>query len=804
MLLFFQLKWASRVARDSDLNLRDSTGIFVEEFRNTSPLKSRLIHILDGLNYSMKLRFFLFAFLVAASLNAQPITRPTAFDKDSLPMAAEMIRIANALLPKYAEAATYEDIDKKFRLELVAQAYDASLKSLLLLRAQIPDNGTKEYDGVGFQFEAYAKSKLRAATEKITFQNAYSLVFPELFSKLSFSAALQASSYYSQDVEAFKKQLIELSSVKSDTISEGNAFAMCRVYLAYTVYSNCQNASQEFIKNYEQKRYVISEPQLIKMRDGAGLEVNIVRLREAKQPLPVVMLYNIYNSENDVNDAKRIAEYGYVGVVLNTRGKGISKQEIQPFEYDANDAYDAIDWLSKQKWCNGSVGMYGGSYLGFSQWAAAKKLHPALKTIIPQVSVGPGIDYPAYNHVYMGYMLQWLHFVSNTKETDYVEFSDPIHWANVYNTWYRSGKSFRSLDVIEGRSNALFQRWLDHPSYDAYWQKMVPFQQQFATINIPILSMTGYFDDDQLGALYYPREHVKYAPNAEHYLLIGPYNHGGAQGYLTKTVRGYTIDSSAFISIEKLEFDWFDYILKGGKKPELLANKINYQVMGSNAWKHVAKESDMSNDTMYFNFSNIRVGAHYKLLNRPAPVPMEIVQEVDLKQRKDTMISADPVDLSSLPELDESVTFISDPISEDMEINGGLMGDIHLSINKKDVDISLFAYQVQPDGKYFQLSYYLGRASYAKDDFARQLLTPGKEEIIPINRSYITARKLEKGSRILVIAGVNKDPFWEVNYGSGKMVCDETIEDAGEPLQIHWLSNSRLGMPVFRYSPVQK
>jgi putative CocE/NonD family hydrolase len=752
----------------------------------------------------MKLRFFFIAFLVSVSLNAQPIVRPSAFDKDSLPLASEMMRIAYRLLAKYEDAATYEDIDKKFRLELVVQAYEASLKSLYLLRKQIPDNGSKESDGVGFQFEAYAKTQLKASLEKSSFQKAFSLVFPALFSKLSFSAAVQASSYYSQDIISFKKQVIELISVKSDTISEDDAFALCRNYLAFTVYSNSQEAAQAFIKEYEQKRYVISEPQLIKMRDGAGLEVNVVRLRESQKPLPVVMLFNIYNSENDVNAAKQIAEHGYVGVVVNTRGKGLSKQQIQPFEYDASDAYDAIDWLSKQKWCNGKVGMYGGSYLGFSQWAAAKKIHPALKTIIPQVSVSPGIDYPAYNHVYMGYMLQWLHFVSNTKETDYAEFSNPVYWANLYNSWYRSGQSFRSLDVLEGRPNTLFQRWLDHPSYDAYWQKMVPFQQQFAEINIPILSMTGYFDDDQVGALYYHREHAKYAPNAEHYLVIGPYDHGGAQGYLTQTVRGYTIDSSAFISIEKLEFDWFDYILKGAYKPDLLSNKINYQVMGSNAWKHVAKESDMSNDTMYFNFSNIRVGAHYKLLNHPAKAPMEVVQEVDLNQRKDTMISAEPIDINRLPEMDESVTFISDPISDGMEITGGLMGDLAISINKKDVDISLYAYQIQPDGQYFQLSYYIGRASYAKSDFERQLLTPGKEEIVPVHRSYVTSRKLEKGSRLLLIAGVNRDPFWEVNYGSGKAVCDETIEDAGEPLQIRWLSSSRLGMPVFRYSPVQK
>jgi predicted acyl esterase len=66
--------------------------------------------------------------------------------------------------------------------------------------------------------------------------------------------------------------------------------------------------------------------------------------------------------------------------------------------------------------------------------------------------------------------------------------------------WYKSGKSFRSLDTISGKPSKTFQRWLDHPGYDKYWQKMVPYKDEFANINIPILTTTGYYDDDQIGA----------------------------------------------------------------------------------------------------------------------------------------------------------------------------------------------------------------------------------------------------------------------------------------------------------------
>ena len=68
--------------------------------------------------------------------------------------------------------------------------------------------------------------------------------------------------------------------------------------------------------------------------------------------------------------------------------------------------------------------MIGGSYLGFSQWAATKKLHPALKTIIPQAPVGIGIDYPMSGNVFMSYMLRWIDHVTINKLTDNAGFSN--------------------------------------------------------------------------------------------------------------------------------------------------------------------------------------------------------------------------------------------------------------------------------------------------------------------------------------------------------------------------------------------
>src|SRR5690606_18134583 len=94
--------------------------------------------------------------------------------------------------------------------------------------------------------------------------------------------------------------------------------------------------------------------------------------------------------------------------------------------------------------------------------------------------------------------------------------------------WYQSGRPYREIDQVDGTPNPMLQRWLDHPAYDEYWQRMVPYGEDFAHIDIPVLSLTGYFDDGQISAIEYVKEHLRHRPDAEHYLVIGPYDHFSA------------------------------------------------------------------------------------------------------------------------------------------------------------------------------------------------------------------------------------------------------------------------------------
>ena len=90
------------------------------------------------------------------------------------------------------------------------------------------------------------------------------------------------------------------------------------------------------------------------------------------------------------------------------------------------------------------------------------------------------------------------------------------------------------------------------------------------------------------------------------------------------------------------------------------------------------------------------------------------------------------------------------------------------------------------DERVFLLTRYISRASYASDMSKRKLLTPHQKTQMPIINSRMIGKLIEKGSRLVLVLNVNKNPGAEVNLGTGKDVSEEIISDAGEPLQIKW------------------
>lgn len=701
--------------------------------------------------------------------------------------------ISKEIQKKYNENNKAVKYDNLFRLNFIEKNYDKALSHLDSVRHfYIRSNPTIAH-AMGAQYEIYIKT-LKNIKSDVDFEAKYKEEFYRKYEILPVKSQIILPRYFNLDIVKTKDDIINLLKSdfeNNDSVDLKKALLLCRNYNSFIVASKSFHFAQKYLKELDSNNFVVKDSLLI----DNDISIRVVLNKKLTKPEATILVNTIYPSLDDINDQKELASYGYQSVYIYPRGKYISNSKIEPFEHEVEDVNRIINWILQQPWSNGDVGMIGGSYLGFSQWAAMKKIHPALKTIVPQASVGIGtIDFPMNNNIFASYTLRWLNYVTNNKMLD-LSFRDEDKWNSIYKKWYENGEAFNTLDSISGKKNEIFQRWLKHPSLDSYWLNMVPYKKEYSKINIPILTITGYYDSDQLGALYYYRNHYKYNKKANHFMIIGPYDHSGAQGYIKNNLKGYTIDSIANIDIQNITMEWFDYILKNKTRPTFLKDKINYQVMGTNKWKSTASINDFEKNSLKFYINQNNELSLEKKQNKGFSL-----LKIDFRDRSNSeeLIKLKDNVLDTIIFKSDAIIFSSESFEKPIEFTGNFEGNLIFSINKKDVDLYMKLYEQNREGKYFLLSSYYGRVSYAKNPEKRKLLRENKETRINIKNNEFVSKKLEKGSKLVLVLGVLKSPFMQINYGTGKDVSEETIKDAKEPLEIKFYNNSFIKMPILK------
>lgn len=491
----------------------------------------------------------------------------------------------------------------------------------------------------------------------------------------------------------------------------------------------------------------------------------------------------------------------------HTRGKACSPDEIVPYQYDGRDAAAVIDWIAKQPWSDGRVGMYGGSYSGFTAWAAAKYMPAPLKAMMVGAPVAPGIDVPMEGNVFWNFLYPWPFYTTNSRWLDNDTYTDFGRWNQLNRTWYTTGGPYRGMETIDGTGNPVFAQWLAHPALDSFWRSMIPQDSEYARINIPVLQTAGYFFGGPGGALWYFREHYRNNPHAQHYMLWGPYDHLQAQrGVVTLQsdtatfIAGYEIDPVARIDIlSRLRYAWFDHVLKGAARPGLLVDRVNYEMMGANVWRNAPSIDAMSTSRMRLYFNARPSGTRYTLTRSPGAVGSSVTMTVNLADRSDVDAPLVGGLLDSVLDTINAVTFVSAPLTDSVDVAGLLSGHLELIANRRDFDFVIKLYELLPDGQYFQIVPFTARASYSASPSERHLLKPGQVERLDFGGGIrLMARRVAAGSRIVMTLAIPKSPRQQINYGTGRDVSDESIADAAAPLIIRWLPGSYIDIPVRR------
>jgi uncharacterized protein len=759
------------------------------------------------------------AWLMGMHCAAQEFDFGNAAVADPATLSKQLPELAKAVIAVYRDDDRAKYLDNLFRLQIVAGRYADAAKTLADLRTLRTKAGPPQSAANIIQYEIFAKAKAESENGS-PFEETFSRVFRERFSALddrTSALVIRAIDSYQSPLQQRLNQALEQQKSKN-SISLSDALILLRAYQIDQTYRSLRPLAAPLFAEDDHRRYIIDQDIQIRTPDNATICVMVIRPRSLSGRLPTLLSFTIYADPSSplevrpmLDEARRAASNGYAAVVGLTRGKGCSPDKPIPYEHDGADAAVLIDWISAQDWSDHRVGMYGGSYSGYTAWAAAKRMPKPLKAIAVGAPVAPAIDVPMEGNVFENFVYPWPFYTTNNQTLDNATYNDTKRWDRLNHDWYVSGRAYCELDKIDGTPNPIFRRWIAHPSYDAYWQSLIPYKKDFARIKIPVLETAGYFSGGPGAATYYFTEHYKYNPSAEHYFLIGPYDHFTAQtgtiGLLsTRTViSGYELDPVAHIDMVELRYQWFDYIFKGAPKPALLQDRVNYQVMGANVWKHARSLAAMANQKIKLYLNAARSGNAFQLTRRKPAGSDFINQTVDLANRTDvdrispasTLVGSDAI-VSRKLEPWNSLEFVSDRFPKPIEVSGFFSGRLDFVANKKDFDFCIQFYELTPQGDYVLLLYYMQRASYAHDRSQRRLLTPGQRTRLDFNTERITSRQFQAGSRLIVMLGIIKQPDIQINYGTGKDVSDETIADAKEPVKIEWFNDSFVDIPVRR------
>lgn len=527
----------------------------------------------------------------------------------------------------------------------------------------------------------------------------------------------------------------------------------------------------------------------VPMRDGIALSARIWRPAGAGRH-PVVLQHTPYLSDETQVRADKFVAAGYVYVSLDRRGRGTSEGRFVPLEGTGPDGADAIAWLARQPWSDGRVVMMGGSYRGMAQWQALAESPPALVAAVPTASVYPGWDYPAPRGIPYSYMSQWLAFVDGRASNAQL-FGDEAYWRGKFLQAYRGEIRFADLAAISGAPEPTFLRWLAHPAYDAHWQRLNPAPAQYARMGQTILSITGYFDGDQDGAMRYYDEHLRHASAdaaRRHVLLIGPWDHAGTR-YPRETVNGLRFDPRAVLDLDRLQIEWFDHLLRGKPRPAALRDRVNYYVMGAEEWRSAPDLAAVAPHVwaLYPRAEGSAADSPFaggRLADAPAEA--EPPSRFRFDPRRDTA----PADWAQRGLDDQAFVrheealrrpqlfFHSAPLDAARTVCGRIVFDARISIDTPDTDVRVDLHAIEADGDIVWLGGDAIRARFRADPTRETFDPPGR--ILPwrFDRFWWTCRRLDGGTRLRLTVGPVDHPYFQKNLNTGGRIGHERMADA--------------------------
>jgi putative CocE/NonD family hydrolase len=552
--------------------------------------------------------------------------------------------------------------------------------------------------------------------------------------------------------------------------------------------------------------FTVEKDVMVAMRDGVELATDawipsvtpaptlLVRLPYGKD-LPQLLAYGL------MPNIFALVEAGYAVVYQDCRGTFRSGGEFVPMLNEPADGTDTIAWLVRQPWCDGNIGSYGASYLGFVQWASVSAGAP-VKAIAPAVTTTDYYTAPWYSE---GGAASWHTVQSWTTQMAMIETlrqlglgsGDPQLLGEL--TGMMADPQPHLEAMPPSRQPAVEKVWpwwselLSHPARDTWWQGLSVLDRA-EQVTVPALHIGGWFDIFAANTARSFTELRARAGTAEaregQRLIIGPWDHLNSTGIYPDRRFGLTADAiTQDLTGQHVRF--FDRWLRDRRGALDGSAPVKIFVMGIDQWR---QEQDWPlPDTRYVPYylhssgrANTAAGDGELSTEAPAqtaadaflydprrPVPT-LGGRVMLPS---TANAAGPVDQRPAETRDDVLCFTSPVLTEPIEVTGHVSLTLYASSSAPDTDFTGKLVDVFPDGRAIFLTDGIIRARYRKSLAEPEPLTPGEPCQLDLDLS-VTSNVFLPGHRIRLEVSSSNFPRFDRNTNTGGIIADEPADQA--------------------------
>jgi len=509
----------------------------------------------------------------------------------------------------------------------------------------------------------------------------------------------------------------------------------------------------------------------IPMRDGVRLSADLY-LPADRARVPAILERTPYNKELDITPlAQAFVDRGYAVVVQDVRGRYESEGVFAPLEQEPNDGDDTLNWMARQPWCDGKIGMIGGSYRGIVQWKVATLNNPYLKAIFPIVS---GWDdyrdrfYSEGGAMKLGGRLEWM--AENLKVPGYQPNFDK----------YVLHLPLRTADIAAtGRPSRMFQEAINHPAFDSFW-RAISVRERIRSVRIPVFAIGGWYDNfvesdlDAFSALH--------KASGMNRVIIGPWPHN-----MSYEFQDVDFGADSKVPVRTLQLAWFDRWLMGKDELALAGPPLKIFVMGSNKWREESEwppaearpvalylasggrantlEGDgtltdrpvehSARDGFVYNPRDPAPTRGGAVCCNPRVLPWGPMDQRPVERRKDVLV------------------YTGKPLESDLEAIGPVEVTLYASTSAKDTDFTAKLVDVFPDGSARNLTDGILRVRYRGSLEKPELAKPGEVYKLSIDAG-VTANVFLRGHRIRLEISSSNFPRFDRNPNTGGRLADET------------------------------